>query len=133
MSIIKDSFSQRNSPPPPQQIYYPVPMPMPMPLPYIMPHNNPPSNNSLKSTAFNPHYDSTNLIRTKMKDKEFKAGRARRNMSKWRKIGNAILFIAYLKQFCTLFQTGRKIMFSNFMKKSKNIANLVTKSMKVGM
>lgn len=131
-SLIKESTSQRLSQTPQhQQIYYPVPMPMPLPYP-VQPASSPDSNRS-KMTKYDSSYDTSTFIRKRFKDKEFRSKRIRINMRKWRKVGNAVLFVLYLKRFCREFQAARKIMFSKFLKKFKIISGTVTKSLKGSM
>jgi len=49
------------------------------------------------------------------------------NIKRWKKIFNCILFIIYLKRFCRLAQSSRKIAFARFINNKKSQVSLIRK------
>ena len=107
---------------------------MPMPMPYPVQNSSSPQNHHLsKLTKYDSNYDTSRDIHKRFKDREFRAKRTKINMRKWRKAGNAVLFVLYLRRFCREFQAARKTMFSKFLKKLKTISVTVRQSLRGSM
>ena len=76
-----------------------VPVPFPMYMQQAMPmYPNPPQTND----SFYRHTKRKTAARF---------NRGRKNLRKWRKVANCVLFYFYLKRFCRVAQTGRKVAF----------------------
>jgi hypothetical protein len=60
--------------------------------------------------------------------------RGKKNLKRWRKVGNCILFYLYLKRFCKLVRFNRKLGFDKFMNNIKphifGIKKLMTEALK---
>lgn len=105
-----------------------------MPMPYPVQNPSSPENLHLsKLTKYDSNYDTTTHLQKRFKDREFRSKRTKINMRKWRKAGNAVLFVLYLRRFCKEFQAARKTMFSKFLKKLKTISMTVRQSLKTSM
>lgn len=103
-----------------------------MPYP-VQPPSSPENHHLSKLTKYDSQYDTSSHIRNRFKDREFRAKRTKVNMRKWRKAGNAVLFVLYLRRFCREFQAARKTMFAKFLKKFKTIAGTVRQSLRGSM
>lgn len=55
--------------------------------------------------------DGFRQTRNKIKNRVNKAERVKRNIKKWRKVANAVLFTVYLKKFCADLRTHRQLVF----------------------
>lgn len=94
--------------PPPPPVY--VPMPYPMYIPTL------PQNGSTKT------FYRSNRLKTGIRHY-----RGRNNIRKWRKVVHCILFYLYLKRFCKIAQSNRRVLFTKFMSTIKVRLNTIKK------
>lgn len=99
------------APVPQQPVYVPVPFPMYMPQP---PPVQP------KESFYN---------RTSRKKTDARFGRAKKNVRKWRKVANCLLFYFYLRRFCRVARLKRKITFDKYLDRIKANLNGIKKLM----
>lgn len=103
-----------------------------MPYP-VQPPSSPENHHISKLTKYDSNFDTSSPVRNRFKEREFRSKRTKINMRKWRKAGNAVLFVLYLRRFCRQFQAARKATFSKLLKKLKTIAGAVRQSLRGSM
>lgn len=99
---------------PPQQIMYPVPMPFPIPnYQQTLDQRKRTLRDEVTRESFSNslHNDSFYLRNNKIRNRQYKADRLKKNMKRWRKVANAVLFTVLLRRFCDLMRTNRLLNF----------------------
>lgn len=125
ISVLRDSSSQKQT----QPIYYPIPMP----FPYLMQGQNTMSTIESSPTLRYPPINNSKIIVSRphkvdpVRQKELKAFRIKKNLNKWRRAVNGVIFISYLKQFCKKVQISRRILFDKFIPKYSQHFKSLTK------
>lgn len=105
---------------------YSPPMYVPVPFPMYMPP--PPQQNMIPqySHSYNKTKESF-YRRTGGKKSTYRFNRGKRNIKRFKKVVNCILFYFYLKRFCKIAQSNRRIAFDKFFKSIKAQINGVKK------
>ena len=104
---------------------YSPPMYVPVPFPMYMPQ---PQQNMVPqySHSYNKTKDSF-YRRTSGKKSTYRFNRGKRNIKRFKKVVHCILFYFYLKRFCKIAQSNRRIAFDKFFKSIKTQINGVKK------
>ena len=104
---------------------YSPPMYVPVPFPMYMPQ---PQQNMIPqySHSYNKTKDSF-YRRTGGKKSTYRFNRGKRNIKRFKKVVHCILFYFYLKRFCKVAQSNRRIAFDKFFKSIKTQINGVKK------
>ena len=116
---LKEHVSKSNhSPlqlPPVQPIYLPYPMN------YSTVPNSHPDNQSGRRRFSSSIRDSNGFGQTKNKyqSRFTRAERVKKNMKRWRKVANSVLFTIYLKRYCGYMRSHRQLVFEKLKRSLK--------------
>lgn len=126
-SIDRSSYQSTKCAPQPPVMY---PVPIPYPFYNCQQQSLDPRKSSLRDEETRTHFrstirnDSFYLRSNKIRNRESRGERIKRNMRRWKKVANAVLFVSLLKRFCNLMKTNRLLNFQKLKKSLKSNMNI---------